>query len=107
MNDTQVKTLPSVIVGENGKNSKGKKEEITQTRQQLQDKLTNVQSMNKELIADIKEIAKLIKVFKDTVGFPNNVNIGWVIMNRKAILKLIQDIIKVLKNKNNALGLGV
>lgn len=84
-----------------------KNQGITQTRQQLQDKLSNVQSTNRELIADIKEIARLIKSFKDTVGFPDSVNIMWVISNRKAIMKLLQDIIKVLKNKNNSLGLGI
>lgn len=73
---------------------------ISQTRAQLFEALQKEKLNSKELWADIKAIANLIKEFQVNVGIPSDVSLGWAIKNRKAIFRLFKEIIAVLKTKN-------
>jgi len=75
---------------------------IQQTRQQLLDKLQSEQKRGKELIEDLKAIAILVKKFQEETQLTKDISFIWAFRNRKAIIKLIEDIIKVLKTKNIA-----
>lgn len=69
------------------------------TKTQLISQLTEAQNKNSELTEDIKAIAALVETFMAKNPLPTKVSVFWVITRIGAIVELIRDIVKVIKEK--------